>query len=505
MSKMKRSFLLIITGFILGVLAGCTDSDPTLESTLKSTVETKAAPPLLLISIDGLRHDYLEKTELPNLTRLANGGLRADSLQHVFPTKTFVTHYSLVTGLHADGTGVVSNNMWDPERKTRFSLRNADAVSDGRWYDGEPIWNTLEKTGKQAATYFWPGSEADIGGMRPTIWMPYDGDASHNERVEQVLAWLDLPGEERPEFITLYFSAVDSAGHEHGPDHPEVISALKEVDTALGLLIEGIEQRSLLNRMHILITSDHGMETVNKDRYVLLDELIDVSKINISDWSPVAQIWATDDGLTVDEIYTALNNAHPNLQVYKKADVPARYHFNKHKRIADVIAEVDLGWMMSSKARFDLMEPDSLGGMHGWDPAWHSMHGIFIAHGPAFAPGARMPAVRSIDLYSLMSELMDLVPAVNDGSLSAFAPVIYNAEPAAIRSSNWRCDNTRLVLREGQSLAGLEHNGRVFSLPLTPSASGVRYEDTSVLFWSKGDETQVEIDGEILSNCHNVS
>ncbi|NCO20328.1 MAG: alkaline phosphatase family protein, partial [Gammaproteobacteria bacterium] len=157
----------------------------------------------------------MELARLPALEQLAADGLKADSLQHIFPTKTFATHYATVTGLYAENSGVVANNMWDPTRRTRFSLGNRNAVSDGYWYDGEPIWNTVEKAGKIAATYFWPGSEAQIGGIRPTYWKPYAGETSHEARVDQVLAWLDLPKSERPQFLTLYFSAVDSAGHAH--------------------------------------------------------------------------------------------------------------------------------------------------------------------------------------------------------------------------------------------------------------------------------------------------
>ncbi|MFT6268504.1 MAG: putative AlkP superfamily pyrophosphatase or phosphodiesterase [Alphaproteobacteria bacterium] len=335
--------------------------------------------------------------------------------------------------------------------------------------------------------------------------MSFAGNTPHDDRIQQVLEWLYLPDEQRPEFLSLYFSVVDSAGHRHGPDYPKVIEALQEVDRALGLLIEGIEQRGLFNKMHILVTSDHGMETVAMDRYVLIDEFIDLSRVHFSDWTPIAQIWETEDGLSTDEIFEGLNGAHPNMRVWKKADVPTRYHFNKHERVADVIAEVDLGWMISSKPYYAEMKPNALNGMHGWDSAWHNMHGIFIAHGPAFAPGTRAPTVRSIDLYSLMAELMQIKPADNDGSLTAFAPILYNPQPASIRTSDWVCDNAELVLREGQGLASLQRGEQIFSLPLKVSASGVRYEDTDVLFWSKGNKAEVVIDGQALTNCSDVA
>ncbi|MDX1626131.1 MAG: ectonucleotide pyrophosphatase/phosphodiesterase [Wenzhouxiangellaceae bacterium] len=275
------------------------------------------APPLLLISIDGFRHDYLDRESLPTLERLAREGLRAESLQHIFPTKTFATHYALVTGLHAENTGVVANRMWDPERRSTFSLGDREAVSDGYWYDGEPIWNTVERAGGIAATYFWPGSEARIQGRRPTIWMPYAGDTPHDERVDQVLAWLDLPADRRPDFLTLYFSVVDSVGHDHGPDHPRTAEAMREVDRALGRLVAGLERRGLLGEMHLLVTSDHGMADVSRERYVLLDDYLDLARVRVPDWGPAAQIWAVEGGPSPDEIARSLDNAHPALTVWR--------------------------------------------------------------------------------------------------------------------------------------------------------------------------------------------
>lgn len=470
------------------------------------------APPLLLISIDGFRHDYMEKAELPALERLAADGLRADSLQHVFPTKTFVTHYATVTGLYAENTGVVANSMWDPKRRSSFSMRNRDAVSDGYWYDGEPIWNTVEKAGKIAATYFWPGSEAQIGAMRPSIWKPYAGQTPHDARVDQVLEWLDLPEDRRPSFLTLYFSAVDSAGHAHGPDHPQTAEAMIEVDRALGRLIDGLQQRGLYDEMHILVTSDHGMEAVDLDRYILLDDYVDLSKVHVSDWGPAAQIW-TGEGAEgemlataiVETIDKAIGAGHPGLRrVWKKGGGPKRYRFDDHQRVPHVTIEAELGWMISNKPYYAGMQRGLLNGMHGWDPAWHTMHGIFIATGPAFEAGERLPAVRSVDLYSLMARLMNVPPAETDGSLAAFAPLLDSIQPISVHEQIWHCGKEPVMTRVSPGLASLHYNGLVFALPEVEHASGARYVDANVEFWNKGNTALVSIDGLRLAECRLI-
>lgn len=487
--RISASFMLVLATLLVGACQPTREADTT-------------TPPLLLISIDGFRHDYMQKAELPALQKLAADGLKADSLQHVFPTKTFVTHYATVTGLYAENTGVVANNMWDPARRSRFSLGNRDAVSDGYWYDGEPIWNTVEKAGKIAATYFWPGSEAQIGGMRPTIWKPYAGETPHDARVDQVLEWLALPEDRRPTFLTLYFSAVDSAGHRHGPDHPETVEAMAEVDRALGRLIEGLERQGIYGRVNILVTSDHGMQQIDLDRYILLDEFLDLSAVNVSDWGPAAQIWTVDGGPGPDEILASIDTDHPGIRrAWKKGNAPARFHFDDHPRVPDVTIEAELGWMISNKPYFAGMQRGLLNGMHGWDPAWHAMHGIFIASGPAFQPGERLPAVRSIDLYSLMANLMDVPPAETDGSLAAFVPLLESDQPIAVAEQHWRCGDASFETRTSPGLTALHHDGRVFALPAARSASGARFASTQVEYWNKGDHATIRIEGQQFDDC----
>lgn len=388
-----------------------------------------AQPPLLLISLDGFRHDYRHRVQTPNMARLAAEGVSAAGLVHVFPTKTFVTHWSMVTGLYAGKHGVVANNMWDPARDQTFGLGDRDAVSDAYWYGGEPIWLSAERQGLTAATFFWPGSEAPVGGSRPTYWQAYDGSVKHAERIQQVLAWLDLPPAERPDFLTLYFSRVDSIGHRYGPDAKETAEAVAELDKDLGLLLEGLEQRGLLGAMNIVLVSDHGMSAVDPERTIWLEDYLPIDRVRISDSGPAAQIWASD--LPADAIIEALQDAHPKLRVWRRGQTPAHYGFSGHARIPDVVAEADHGWTIAPRRRPSLRDLRPPRGMHGWDPLHREMHGLFIAHGPAFRPGESLPLVRSVDLYSLMAQLLAIDPAQTDGSLAGFAPLLREAPAAA--------------------------------------------------------------------------
>ena len=88
----------------------------------------------------GWRWDYLDRVDAPRLRALAARGGRSEGLLVLFPSKTFPSHYTIVTGLHPEDHGIVSNSMEDPEIDGRFTLRSGPVRDDPRWWGGEPIW-----------------------------------------------------------------------------------------------------------------------------------------------------------------------------------------------------------------------------------------------------------------------------------------------------------------------------------------------------------------------------
>ncbi|GAB5521670.1 MAG: ectonucleotide pyrophosphatase/phosphodiesterase [Rhodothermales bacterium] len=369
------------------------------------------APTVLLVSIDGFHPSYLDQFEAPTLSALANAGVRSKGLIPVFPTKTFPNHYSIVTGLYPAQHGIVANTMYDPEFDARFSLGNRDAVTDARWWDGEPIWVTAERQGQRAGTYFWPGSEAPIGGIRPSYWKVYDGSVPGEARVDQVLGWLDLQAEERPTFLTLYFSEVDNAGHDFGPDALETGEAVANVDRHMARLVRGLRERGLLSQIQLLIVSDHGMTPLYADRTIPIHDYIDMDDVQVVDRSPILALRPKPS--KADAIFEQLDGAHPQLKVYRKGTLPERLHYDGHRRIHDLIGIAEEGWTITTRPSTNGWAPS--GGTHGYDNALPSMHALFIGHGPAFTQGAVIEPFENIHLYSLMTHLLNLTPAPNVG------------------------------------------------------------------------------------------
>ena len=189
-------------------------------------------PVTVLVSIDGFRADYLTRGLTPHLSALAAKGISA-AMRPSFPTKTYPNHYALVTGLRPDRNGIVGNKMQDAARPGEtFTMK---ASQDSFWWnEAEPLWAAAEKAGIRSATMFWPGSNVAYDGVRPQDWFDYDEAITNRQRVDAALDWLRRPAGIRPRFVTLYFDLVDTAGHRHGPDSPELNAALKEADAQIG-------------------------------------------------------------------------------------------------------------------------------------------------------------------------------------------------------------------------------------------------------------------------------
>jgi len=100
-------------------------------------------PYVVLVSFDGFRHDYLGRPELKNFARLMQEGTTAQALIPGFPTKTFPTHITMVTGMSPGHHGIVANRFFDPERNARYKSSPPE-VQDGSWYRGEAIWATAK-------------------------------------------------------------------------------------------------------------------------------------------------------------------------------------------------------------------------------------------------------------------------------------------------------------------------------------------------------------------------
>ena len=388
-----------------------------------ASLQGPAAPrtPLLLISIDGLRPTDITPDAMPNLTRLAQTGVRAAGMRPSYPSLTFPNHYTLVTGLRPDHHGVTHNSMWDTELG-EFRVASRDAVSDGRWWGGEPVWIGADKAGLRTAVLYWPGSEAEIEGRRPARWRPYDGETSAGWRVDTVAGWLLEDPTTRPDFTAMYFDKVDEASHYHGPGSPEADAARRDTDAAIGRLLATLQARGLLDRINIVVVSDHGFADVPPGQVIAVEDMIGIEAARADSIGQVVT-FAPNPGFEA-EAERRLLGRHDHYECWKKADLPARWHYGTHTRVPAIVCQMDLGWDALPQAQIARRMSAGPRGSHGYDPDLAPMRASFIAHGPAFKPDSQLPMFDNVDVYPLLMKLLRLKAAPNDGDVHTFDSVL---------------------------------------------------------------------------------
>ncbi len=428
----------LAAGVLAVLLAGCSTASSTPPPAPAEVIggggsggindpAVRDRPYVVLVSFDGFRPDYLARFDTPHFARLAARGARADGLVTVFPSATFPGHYSIATGLYPEAHGIVGNRFYDPRRDDEFDYRDDDA-GDGSWWGGEPIWVTAELQGMVTAAFFFPGTEADIGGVRPSHWRPYDGSVPNAARIAQVLAWLALPAGARPHLVTLYFSLVDRAGHDLGPDAPGMRRSVEAADRLLGRLLDGVDALPHAARVALVVVSDHGMAAPDAGRLTVLPDVADLGGVRLVAAGPAMSVHVGEPARSRalrDELNAGLTHA----RAYLREEIPARLHVRGSPRIGDILVIPEglglVGFRRAVERVRVLLRP----GMHGWDPHLPAMHGIFLAAGPGIEAGVTLPLVAAVDVYPLVAHLLGLTPHPDvAGDLAPFARALAEAE-----------------------------------------------------------------------------
>ncbi len=386
-----------------------------------NTAAAEKAHYVVLVSLDGFRWDYAKRDGAKNLLSIAKGGVWApEGMIPSYPSLTFPNHYTLVTGLYPEHSGLVANSFEDPATHAKYGMSDPKAVTDGSWYGGVPLWSLAESQGMRSACFFWPGSEAKIAGFQPTYYLKFDDKIDEHERIEQVLAWLKMPEAERPHLITLYYSHPDHEGHEFGPDAKETIEAVRHVDELVGELKRGLDASGL--PVDLIVVSDHGMVKVAPE-WVTLDKFADFTGVE----TVGGEIYPKDEAEKV-RIYNQLKKASDKFVVYRLKDVPAGLHYNENAREGDPVVvptgayAIRVHGLSADKIAAGAVDKPPITGMHGFDPrTMPEMKASFFAEGPDFVKGKTLAPFENVNVYPLIAHILGLKAPKVDGSLSVLS------------------------------------------------------------------------------------
>jgi alkaline phosphatase D len=370
---------------------------------------------VVLVSLDGFRYDYPKLHGAPHLDDLVKIGATApDGMLPSYPSLTFPNHWTLVTGLLPEHHGIVRNSFYDPARHETYQYKDPKTSSDGSWYGGVPLWSLARQQGMRAATFMWPGSEAEVAGYRPNNYAKFEDQLDGHVGIEQVLAWLKLPAAQRPHLITFYMPTADHAGHWYGPDSVQEHEAVHILDALMG------ELRARLNAtglpIDLIIVSDHGM-ILNDNNWIQWDQHVDLKDTKVVEWSFYPK--TETEAQSLYEQFRA--HPDPRFTVYRRKDTPAYLHLRDNPRNGDPVVVPNGPYIAHPHAtspREDLAD-------HGYDVTrMPQMKAYFLATGPDIRRGVKLPSFTNLDVYDFVSKLLDLKPAPNDGTLKPLLPAL---------------------------------------------------------------------------------
>ncbi len=390
-----------------------------------NTTEQQKKHYVIVVSLDGFRYDYAEKYHAENLLKMAKtGAVAPQGMIPAFPSLTFPNHYTLATGLYPEHHGIVGNSFYDPAEKRTYKFTDNASVTDGTWYGGTPIWVLAEQQGMRSACFFWPGSEAEIQGTRPSYYLKFDEKVPDHARVQQILQWLQLPPQQRPHLLTLYLADVDHAGHEYGPDTEQVRSAVQIVDREIGALREGLAKLTL--PVDVIVVSDHGMAKVEGD-WITLDQYFPDAGAFEKILPP--QLYAKSEA-DAQRAYEALKGKSEKFEVYRRAQMPAHLHDDSNPRAGDPIVVPTGPYLVRFSAPAAGAPDHKMAGAHGYDPQGiPDMKASFFAAGPDIRAGVNLPPFENINVYPLVAKILGLDIAhlktgPIDGDLKVLAPIL---------------------------------------------------------------------------------
>ncbi|MFD2202058.1 alkaline phosphatase family protein [Shivajiella indica] len=385
---------------------------------------------VILISLDGYRYDYTERFQPENLNRFIEKGTAAKSLIPSFPSKTFPNHYTIATGMKPEKHGLIDNAFFEPEKDQVYVINNREIVQDGYWYGGTPLWVLAQQHGLKAASYFFVGTEAPVKGIQPNYYYNYDAKVSNLTRISKVFEWLELPEDERPRLITLYFSDMDDIGHRFGPDNEKEIGGkLEKLDRELGALFEGLKSFDL--DINIFIVSDHGMTNVPKENLLNLDHITEGIDAKVINNGALAHVYLNNP-LELEDVYLKLNSQEGPYKAVKVKDREFYKNIQIHpNRLGDILIIPDLGFYLATTVGMvgyqnrAAMFKTEIFGEHGYSPAFKDMHGIFYANGPKIKEGQIISSFQNIHVYPLICEILGLpIPDDIDGDVHVLKPVL---------------------------------------------------------------------------------
>lgn len=413
---------------------------------------------LVVISVDGMRPDsYLAAESLqlkvPTLLTLMHEGAYSEGVEPVFPSVTYPSHVTLVTGTYPGKHGIVTNLAWDPLN------RNNDGW---RWYSEDirvpTLWDRARARGLRTSLLGWPvtvGARADL--RIPDIWRTYQPEdmkliraVSTDGAFEQVsgqstdfaLRYMSIATrddmlteiacrdiiENHPNLLLLHLISVDFQQHFHGPSSPEAKAAIEKSDQEIAKVIDAVKNAGLWEQSALVVLSDHGFTSVSTSVHlgVLLAQegFVSLRGNRVRDWKAVS---LTADGTAYIYVKDP-QDSETRKRLLDLFQPLAGKEGSGIRRILDhdqIVAlggdpqaflalEAADGFAFADGYTGAYIDAYEMRGTHGYFPDRKDMRASFIVYSPRIEPGV-IQNVRLIDIAPTLAGWLGLDLSDADG------------------------------------------------------------------------------------------
>ncbi|UJR36372.1 hypothetical protein I4U23_029096 [Adineta vaga] len=256
----------------------------------------------------------------------------------------------------------------------------------------------------KSAVLFWPACHNEFHGIRPLIYSwTYSDSIPLREKIDNAIRYLrELP----VQLVLLYHFEPDKQGHTYGPNSPEMRDTLLRLDLDIKYLVDKVQQE-LDGNLNIMIVSDHGMTNVTKVVRPIYEKYLNKAAVESTILSGALFNVMPRNGQT-EEVFNNLSSI-PNVTVYKRDEMPERFHYSKPKhRLGEITALSDIEGQILSEATTNSSYPNK--GNHGWDNTLASMQSIFMARGPSFNKNVQIHSLNNVDIYHIACHILKLSP-----------------------------------------------------------------------------------------------
>lgn len=384
-------------------------------ASISNAENTDKIPKLLIVSFGGLRWDYLKKyQDLKNFNYLKRIGSYSNYITNSFVSESVPNQWSIITGLEVRWHGMLQDEMYDREFDQEFIISAQKITKSNEWFGRnstiEPLWVTNQKAEKNRKSLVkWAGGKYTW--KEDPYRIDYQESEMYDELVDKIIR--KLTKKQKPaNFAAIHLDILNRIGHEDGPFSTEIKKQLHLIDkNFLGVLIERLKSEDLFEEMNLILTSDHGMTSVSKQKAIILDKYIETELISEAIGGPVIVNLFLKNSSDIQHIFERLS-VIKNLTVYKNKQIPEKLRFSGNERSGDLVLIANYQYTIY------LNEPSSYPkGANGYDGTkTSSMHSIFIAEGPAFKKNYKIDTFKNVDIYPLMCEVLKIKPQPNNGS-----------------------------------------------------------------------------------------